>query len=417
VVLADVLLRRVVGLRGIRFAAVLVVAAVPALSGAASMVWTEVPFVAVVLGCLACVGRSRDPRRLAAAAVLVGPAFLLRYVGLVLIPVGAVTVVLAAADRPWLRRAARGAVFVAVSAVVPVGWLARNRSVSGTLMGPRPASTSGLATNTRDAFVAMGSWVIRPVPSGLLLLVGVVAVGAIAVLTVLAARRADIEPVWARPVSAAGRDGDGSGPMTLVALATFSVAYAGYLVAARTVVEFDRLDSRLMLPLLVPLVVLGAAAADGVARTWIPVERRPVVGRAAGVVVGVWLLSLLVVSANDARLQRRDGAGYAGRAYADAALLTSLRASPPECELVSNDPEGLWYRTGLESTLGPAAGDQAGLAQLVARAGATPVCLVWIDEKRRDYLLDPAALGASVTLVEERRADGGAVFRVESRSP
>ena len=151
------------------------------------MAWSEPPFIVVSLIFLLVLCRVWERRAvngldLVSLAVLCWLGFLLRYVGVSLIIVGAVTLLLAL--RPLDRRAVgRIVAFGALAVSVPIVWMLRNHAADGTYLGPRSPSPDSLWDVAERTAAVIGQWIV-PWPdmsTGALALVGLAAVALISI--------------------------------------------------------------------------------------------------------------------------------------------------------------------------------------------------------------------------------------------
>jgi len=115
----------------LRVAGLAVVAVAPAVLEVNRMLWTEPLFIVASLGFLLALDRALtrdDWRWLVVAVALVWTAFMTRYIGIVLAPAGALTLLVLPPTTKVRRRVADAAVFGVASVVVPFIWILRNEA-------------------------------------------------------------------------------------------------------------------------------------------------------------------------------------------------------------------------------------------------------------------------------------------------
>lgn len=397
-------------------ATVLVAVSVPLLDGA-KMVWTEPVFIVACLGLLLVLERLSVARRivplLAAAVALVWVAFMFRYAAVVLIPIGALAVVLVRRRQGWAAALGSAAGFALAAAIVPVAWMVRNHAVDGTFLGPRYPSTDTPVSFAKPFVTTLGSWVLpSPVPAIVQGLVGI---------TLLAALAGAI--VWSvvEVVRHGERPGDETATVPLAPLFCFVTLYATFLAATQLTTAVDLVDSRLMSPLYVPLIVLGAVGLDRLAAR-VP-ERR------AGVVVGgvaAVLVALLAVQtalfARSVRASAVNGEDYTARAWQNSPTVEAARRLPTDTAVYSNSPGGVWAATRREPVRRtPQArsyrSDESYEVpeSFVRNTTCRESYLVWFDLKN-DFHHSPAELARYVELDPVRVASDGAVYRIRPRA-
>ncbi|MEI2696913.1 MAG: hypothetical protein V9E94_00735 [Microthrixaceae bacterium] len=365
------LLRMVLDDRRLVMAGTFVLALGPATVGLGHVLMTDMAFALVTLWWMAALMRFRRSGSVAvllAASLLVWLGFGLRYVGLVLIPVGGLWLLIGP-KRGWQGRVRDVAVYAVAASVVPIGWMMRNHAMDGTFTGERNPSARGLIDNAMDVAATLGRFLLPGPGNGLVKIwavVGIVVFAAAAVVT-WRVLRSTPGPVLARLWSFAAR------PLGLVLL--FAGSYLLYMLYVRTTTALNQLDTRLLFPAYLPLVVCALALLDRVGRPGVLIAR---IWAVANVTVG--LIGMVAFAAGHPYFV----GNYESDVFAVVRGNEAIAALPADCRLYSNLPnalypsyESLWSprRTALESTR--RIGD---LERITATLDATPSCLVWIDE-------------------------------------
>lgn len=275
--------------------------------------WSEPPFVALVLAfLLSCVLHIQTGSRLALAlaAVFGGGAFMTRYAGIVVAPVGFLALLQRHlhAENPHRRTRlfANTLLFGGLFAAASGPWLLRNVLMDGRLFGPEaPPSPNTLNMNLVRTWEAIRA----QVPLALAALV--VALGFYLILLWRRQRRLDLRqritdprtsPVW------------------------FVVLYAALLITHSTLRQIDAIDTRLLSPVFPPLAILALAAMYKFLRDHSSEH-------AARVVAGLCALSI-AVSAGLARLPPKPPRPYRGP------LVREYRTqSPPNVDWIAANTE------------------------------------------------------------------------------
>ena len=236
----------------------------PSLLWQFTMAWSEPPFLAVEMACLFVALVLKTHWKYPILLLLYVGLFFVRFVGPVFaIPIALITVFV---DRPaigWIRALIYNVLALGVSFVPTWWWLQRNKDVSGTFTGPRSggggtliqAFTNGLATIgtffSAQPFdsVVYDKWSLYPIAAQLGLLFVVLTL----VITSIILIKRLISHDCPMPRSTA-----------LVLLMMFSVVSAYLFFSAYRFVhlEYGRLDTRMMVPILVPLVIALAIMVD-----------------------------------------------------------------------------------------------------------------------------------------------------------
>ena len=386
-----------------------VAAAGAALSPALSLVWmttwSEGPFVAA-LGVFVVAadalwsdhaptsGGGRGRAWLGVAVLAIWAATSFRYLGVVLVPVLGTVVALRHRPVRW-RGAGLGLAAAAVAIVVPGAIVARNLAVDGSPLGARTPSVASPADLLSTAASTVLQWVVPG--SALLALVVLTAAGCWLVLSgrsgIVRSTLVDLGPTgW-----------------------TAGLMFAFLLVSGLTT-SLDGMDDRLMSALVVPLLVILAVVADGVA------QEGPQFARAVLTCAAAWL----VLAAAATVAQAIDPpVSLAPSRFAGSELMASTRQLPSGATVVSNRPEAVWMATGRRPvgpmpTTSPRGWEPAdpvssGLRHTVGCAGGS-VLAVWFDDVRAPWIApEDLPTEFDVDVVELR--DDGRVLRISASGP
>src|SRR2546426_5933438 len=313
------------------------------LFGVCVMAWTEPLFALLALGSLLAVESEIVRANRASFAVLtvcVAAACLTRYIGIVLVPVGAASILLFE-QRPFHRRLVRAVLFAAL-ALVPLGiWCVRNLHLTGTLFGPRIPSILTLGANTSLALYAMISWLLpdRALRSGPLMVVLGMAFAFIAY--------GNQRALWRRAVASRAE---------LWPLAAFVLSYTGFLVVACTATIVDPIGRRLMSPVYIPLVLIALRFAAEVRDQGVGRIPRRLLAWVGFSLVGIWFLYAGTLLVRDAASRGEQGAGgFSTRRWRESAVLAyskdHLKQAPGT--IYSNVPEAVYIVSGVPAKLSP----------------------------------------------------------------
>ncbi|MBI2704060.1 MAG: hypothetical protein HYX32_02035 [Actinobacteria bacterium] len=382
--------------RVLRYGVTLVVAFSPWMLDSAGHLWSETMFdllalAAILLLVRAVRSRARMLPFLGASLVVVWIAFLTRYLGVVLIPSGAL-VLLLRAPAARATRLALAAGYLAVGLSVPLMVGLVNLGRTGNAFGPRHSSTVGIVENARDGLASIS-----------LLTFNVITVlGGIAVVVLIGFGW------WLHR-----RDG---AEVTPLALTGFAVFYVVALIGLRSVSAFDRVAYRLMLPAYAPLLLLGIWSVDAMLSAMSRSVYRRVV-YAFGVALAWWTV---VNGATLVQLLHDQGGGYT--AVSEVAARNSFRldlvASP--CKVYSNAPFPLSL-TSIESEYAPRITERWSndrrddLPDFRQSVRSGEVCLVWVHGAPSEEYYTPQDLQASFTLELVDESSFASVFRVKEK--
>jgi hypothetical protein len=375
-------------------AAAIVAVAAP-LFAVMTMAWSEAPFVAVVMIALVVADRcrARDPLRWSAVALLVGlvwVASMLRYAGVVLVPVGLVAL--------WSERRWRWW-FLAGAVTVPALWLLRNRSVDGTFMGRRNPSTTTLADELGALVATVARWLAPNALSGVLVLI---ALGAV---------------IWA-----VRTDGSRAPRPDMAVWTTFVAGFLLLAIWSRLSAQIDSMGDRLLAPVVAPLVVLVAVPVAGLLGRS---RAREPAGRLLAAAVAGWVLLALLGSLVLVRADHARGGSFLAYRFGDSELVEVVRDLPEGTVVVSNQAEALAHLSGRHTVLDPPASSDYGWTaadptadRLTAtvRCAEVPVVLAWFD-RTQPHFIEPEELSASLDVAMLDEVEDGRLMALQLDGP
>lgn len=416
VLLAWVLVRRHVSSLLIALGTTALVALSPALINIASNAWSEPLYCALVLAFILALEHATAPgghqaRSIGAAAVLAGLAFLVRYVGLSLLIVGSLALVISS-YREGVRAAARRlAVFWTVGLLIPVWWLLRNAG-SGTrfVLGPRvaaPDSWGSFIGQFLDSVLGL----FRPSGTSITTLLVVVMLG-LGGLGAYATRHRRTDP--ARPRT----------PRVL-SLVLYVAVYSVVVIASGKTAGAS-VDQRIVTPLYVPALILGAVLLAVTIQMLSRFSERRLVVLASGLAVAIALAygtSNAVAFASQTWKNGETARGYTQKNSAGYELVRSVEALGPRAFVATNRPWTLFAATGRQPIV-PSPGVVApelsltpiGVSQLASQACNRPVYLAWFTYGAQ-WPYTPAQLAAHLDLDPLQKVSDGVLYSVRPNEP
>jgi hypothetical protein len=205
-------------------------------------------------------------------------------------------------------------------------------------------------------------------------------------------------------------------------LVLFVAAYSSYLVLTQVTTAIDPLNSRLLVPLYVPGVVLAAVAVDQLSSV-VRSELGTRVIRIAGVVLVVWIAGQALTSAREVRYYRHDEDRYGVASSSEASLVAAVGRLPSGGVVYSNSPDLIWGVVHREPVINSPARIPYRTQQHVPvseefllDAACRRTYLAWF--KRPDgSLYTPTQLSTFARLDVMSEDGDGALYRVTRTSP
>ncbi len=371
-----------------------------------SSLWSETLFLPLLAGFLlaATSWPARGPTPLPGllgAALLASALALTRYPGVA--AAGAGTILLLLRPAPLRTRVRECAVFAAVSLGPISTWLLRNRTVSGTWAGPRGAAGATLVQNLGalgETAIAWAGLTRLPPAAAMVVILLVSALGAAGLIRHAPARRA------------------------VSACICFAVVYLLLMLLLASTLGFDRLDERLLSPLLLPLAAIGLASFQ--------VPRGAAARRTVGAAALLWLTGSGLRVAAWERHASQDGAGgFATSAWQSSPLARAIESAAGETSkesMLSNEPSAVYLLTSRPARLSPrrnlyrstaAAPDDLPRLRWMIESGA-PVLIAWFTTLDTPHVFRPEELPEALTgagaaplvLEETAKTPDGSLYRL-----
>jgi hypothetical protein len=300
-----------------------------------SMIWSEPPFIAVLMIAIVVSLQKMTVAKVMSLTFLFIALFFIRYVG----PVFAVAIAVASIyfDRRqmgWLNSVAANVLALGVSLIPVWWWLARNQDIDGTLTGARVPGGGTLLSPLKTFTSTIGSWIIsKPVEGGIYLswdlypqntkVIGTLFVTIFFVLCIVYL----VTMLRQRHVP---QDFN-----IFIVSATVLFTYVAFSAYRFVHLELGPLDNRMMIPIYVPMVLIVAITVDK-----IKIKLNPLRLAFAGLFTALVALQAFS-SFNDSIKFGQDGRYWSARDFIDQPLHKFVDSLPTNSLLMSNQPQQL----------------------------------------------------------------------------
>ena len=301
-----------------------------------SMIWSEPPFIAVLMIAIVVSLRKMTAIKVVSLTFLFIALFFIRYVG----PVFAIAITAASIyfDRRqlgWLKSVAANVLALGISLIPIWLWLDRNQDIDGTLTGARVPGGGTLLSPLKTFTSTIGSWIVaKPVEGGIYLswdsypqntkVIGTFFVVIFFLLCIVYL----VTMLRQRHVP---QDFN-----IFIVSATVLFTYVAFSAYRFVHFELGPLDNRMMIPIYVPMVLIIAITVDK-----IKIKPKPLRLAFAGLFTALVALQAFS-SINDSIKFGQDGRYWAARDFIDQPLHKFVESLPTNSLLMSNQPQQLF---------------------------------------------------------------------------
>ena len=301
-----------------------------------SMIWSEPPFIAVLMIAIVVSLRKMTAIKVVGLIFLFTALFFIRYVG----PVFAVALTVASIyfDRRqlgWLKSIGVNVLALGISFIPVWWWLARNQDIDGTLTGARVPAGGTLLAPLKTFTSTIGSWIVaKPVEGGIYLSwdsypQNTKVLGVLFVVIFFGLCIFYLVPILLKRLVRPDLN-------IFIVTATVLVAYVAFSAYRFVHFELGPLDNRMMIPIYVPIVLIIALTVDK-----IKIKPKPLRLAFSGFFTALVALQAFS-SLNDSIKFGQDGRYWAARDFINQPLHKFVDSLPTNSLLMSNQPQELF---------------------------------------------------------------------------
>ncbi len=330
---------------------------------------------------------------------------LTRYAGVIIIPAGVLCICMYG-KRTLKVKIRHSAIYSAITFIPSGLWIIRNIILTETFTGQRAPSSYTLIENIFFYFNTILDWYL-PVQINTMQLFFI-----ILILTALGISGAVL--IYKREINS--KVAKQLGPMLI-----FIVSYSGLILISSSTTAYDRIDNRLLSPIMVPLVVLTLIVLD---KTLKLILRFP-----KGIVIYVLFIAGLVfwmenqvvkTYGNFEYYAKQTGWEYGSAKWKSNTVIQYLKEHKEfgtKYLLYSNVPEAVYILTDREARWSPFKNfynspRQISLNKSLNKIRATDkkTCLVWFNNINRDFLFPLNEIRKDAKLEDIVRLKDGAIY-------
>ena len=349
-----------------------------------------------------------DIKSLVLFSVAVSLACLTRYVGVIIILAGSISIL--SLSRVYFKERMRHIIIFVLIAVLPAGvWALRNFLLSGTFAGQRAASSYTLSDNISLLFNTVLNWFFSIKISGLqlVILIILIAAGILTGITLIYLKRKDELKLFK------------TSPLIL-----FIILYSGIIVISSSTTAYDKIADRLLSPVYVPLILTISLFIDK-AQKWLSryLNRRLLSGIIYTAIVAWMQYPTMNSYYKIKNYAEQSGWEYSSKEWKDNPVISYLNKKK-DFEtgylFYSNVPEAVYILANKSAKWSPAKtyynspqmvrSDSRGRIIKDSKDSKDKVCLIWFNNSSRNFLFSINELRESINMVKIAQLQDGAIY-------
>lgn len=296
-------------------------------------------------------------------------ATLTRYIGIVLL----LSTLLALL---FINRASKKHLFVfTIISILPISlWVIRNYLYTKTFFGPRTEATFSLLNNIIYVIIVIARWFIP--------YQGIVAI--LFFLTLIALIGIIYKQLSILPNIIIAIKNQQSAHILYILL--YTLTYISFLTISASMFAFDRIDSRLLSPVTIPIVLFLWLIVNQLFSLNLARNKKTAILLSIG---GLILLSSYNSAEQSLKIIRNSfeyGIGYANPTWLTNEVISYIKENTPtDCVMYSNGPDVVYYLTRRQFYFLPHKTNKDQFKTL----STNNFCITWLVDIKRDYLVNP----------------------------
>ncbi len=343
------------------------------------MAWSEPIYIFLsVLFFLVFSGylKQEKAQKLLLCSAIAALVCLQRYVGVILVATGALSIPLFAQNSQIMRRARNALIFTTIALLPTIMWGGYNFSRAGTFAGHRNPAYWGALRHLSDLVTVISGWFIPlSVPFVLNFFVLLACVVALALII----KRQQYRLRRLRPIESTWN-------CTVKPLIIYIALYSVFIIFISSYTANEPIGNRLLSPLYPFLMIVLSFCIDGIYKS-VTFKKGYLLKFVISSILFLWLLYPIYGAVSFIKLCRQEGAGedfyrqsyYGKDAWQKSPLIQWLRNKHIEEKVYSNEPYALYILTGIVASYSPIT--TVPLSQFVSTLPNYNKCLlIWFNE-------------------------------------
>lgn len=282
-------------------------------------------------------------KHLILGALFAALSFLTRYVGAIAIITGCILLLIR--NGKIGRKIGETFIFGIISSLPTILWMIRNYLLVNTFTGGRNPAESTLKENMDMAFATIASWFAPDYSASLvyIMLILILLISIILIVFNLIIKKDKSE-----------------GYRTSIPL-IFSIAYIVYLLVSASIADFDSINSRLMSPVFVPIIITALFTMHSFIM-FIGGEKNNKKSKIKIIIMEcvctlmffVWIINPLSSIIEDVKCSHEKGAGILSSDWwVNSEIINYVKNLPNSKKIYSNIPDAIYIHTGRKAYFTP----------------------------------------------------------------
>lgn len=382
-----------------------ILASIP-LSYVSKYIWSEPLFILLTLLFMISLDNyiyKSSLRFLVEASVFAGLACLTRYIGITAVITGCILLLIQ--NKKFVNKLLETLIFGFISSIPTTLWIIRNYLLSNTLTGERIPTKNIFSENINITFKTIASW-FAPYYSYSTLVIMLGLFIFISVIIIIKNFHKNIGQVEVGENKA----------YRLLILLIFSLVYTGYLTISASLIAFDSINNRLLVPVYVPITILIFLTLNDMLAYDNYKVRKVLTTCLLFILFTIWLLYPLSEIASSVQYSYENGAGIlASKWWNKSQVLDYLKAFEEDKSFYSNFPDAIYIHAGKKAHYTPKKDGlpQYGIERFIESVQNNPnTYIVWFNLATTDTIYSIEELEEYFNIEMVKKFPDGVIYKI-----
>ncbi len=338
------------------------------------------------------------------ASVFASLACLTRYIGITAVITGCILLLIQ--NKKFINKLVETLIFGLISSAPTVLWIIRNYLLSNTLAGERVPTKNTFSENIDITFKTIASW-FAPYYSYFTLYIMLGLCVVISIIIIIRNFHKNIGQIAV---------GENKAYRILIPF-IFSLVYISYLIGSASLIDFDNINNRLLVPVYAPITIMMFFTLNDILAYYSYYKVRNIIKTSIFIIIYItWLLYPSSEIYTSIRYSYENGAGIlASKWWKKSQILDYLKELEEDNSFYSNFPDAVYIHSGKKAHYTP---KKDGLPQYGIESfkksveNKKNIYIIWFNLATTDtiYSIDELDYHFNIEMVE--KFPDGAIYKI-----